>query len=728
MEAPPKTEEHLPILFLPIYRQLHDIQTGNADVIDPSSNAAPAAASIVPSLLDGVVSRSMPSDADWTTAYESDEDCKRILAMLRDPSLIVKTNLEQVHYIFRQPLRSSLIKLEDGILYLYERITASEPQAVKLRIVPRRFRNLLFTAFHANPIGGHLSAYRTFARLRLCYFWPGMFAYCKKMCRACPGCHLSNITRHSSRELIYSFPIDAPMLVLHLDVYHAGAHSGFSGAKYYLIATCGMTAFSICEALSDANAKLFAQALMKMLCQNGFCHTIVVDKDSKFRAEFSDMCTLLNLHLHVASGDNHNGVLTERVNRYLNKALSIMSNERSSVRVAEESILLALYAWNSAPVDGTDISRSLIVKGREFRFPIDFLENKHFELISQPSSVSSYAQDQRMLLEASRAVAKVVIDERRAYHRELVNSLRPDPRTYNVGDRVFARRAVRSDKRRGRVDKLTHPYTGPWEIVSRLEGASYEIRHIPTGRIDKKHASALSPFPPSLIPLSPIAGPDTSYGQLHKPIDDHPYKEAGITGFHRSPNPFSILHGDVIEDEDIHMPSVAEMNAELFPWADADEESRIDALQDRRCHADNFLSPPAQHPAPSPRKLTDSSTLSVNIISSQDKLFFIACPVIGNPSVFEWSLVRVNLKATHFHNPQCASNGKYLVDFYVAHPNDSYYNACNIRFWLEYHPISTYVTTDIRRQCHLIRPDAHSETYASQLAWPHPLSSMGKPH
>ena len=31
----------------------------------------------------------------------------------------------------------------------------------------------------------------------------------------------------------------------------------------------------------------------------------------------------------------------------------------------------AQYAWNSAPIDGTDVVRSVAAVGREFRFPLD---------------------------------------------------------------------------------------------------------------------------------------------------------------------------------------------------------------------------------------------------------------------------------------------------------------------------------------------------------------------
>eukprot|EP00984_Skeletonema_dohrnii_P006306 scaffold2258_cov84-Skeletonema_dohrnii-CCMP3373.AAC.7 len=703
-------------LLFPIYRHLLDIQAANVDVMDQSRLTAAAAVSHAPNFLSGAVGRPMPSNKDWITAYESDPNCKLLLAMLRNPSLISQEHVNKLHHIYRQPIRSSLITSEDGILHIHERLYQHESPAIKLRIVPAKLRNVIFTAFHGNPIGGHFNAARTFSRLRLRFFWPEMYKYCKHMCDACPGCRLGNLTSSRRRELIYSFPMDAPMLVLHIDGYQAGRIEGFDGSQYYLIVACGMTAFTICEPLSEANAKSFAKALMKILCQNGFCHTVVIDKDSKFCAGFAAMCELLNLHSHVASGGNHNPILSERVIRYLNKALSIMTNERSSTRVSEECILLALYAWNSCPIDGTDFSRSLVVKGREYRFPIDFNEGKHLELISTPSSVSSYVKEQAELIQSSRAIAKALIEERRSYHREYINSNIPDPRTYRQGDRVFARRAVQSSSQRGRVGKLMHPFTGPWQVLKRLHGASYEIRHLATGRTDKKHASDLSPFPPELIPLIPLDGADSSYGQINKKLDDHPYQAAGISGFRQSPNPFSLLHGDVVTDPDLHMPTVAEMNADMFPWLDNEEEARVDAAQEKMCKAELFLSPKQPSTtsiSPSPAVPT-ASALHIQIIRSTSKLFFISCPVTGCPSTSEWHLVRVNLEATHFHNPECGVNGKYLVDFYIPHPSDSYYNALNMRFWLEYHKTSSYVTTADRRTCHLIRPDANSEDYASR--------------
>jgi hypothetical protein len=71
---------------------------------------------------------------------------------------------------------------------------------------------------NAIGIGGHLSAYHTLHRICLCYYWHAMYAYIKQICSACPGCALAKPIKSKSSELVYNFPIEAPFLVLFVDV------------------------------------------------------------------------------------------------------------------------------------------------------------------------------------------------------------------------------------------------------------------------------------------------------------------------------------------------------------------------------------------------------------------------------------------------------------------------------------------------------------------------------
>ena len=152
------------------------------------------------------------------------------------------------------------------MLILHEPIRGSTSYT-RLQIVPVGLRDILFIAFHSNPIGGHLNVYRALHRLCMGYYWPEMYSYIKRMCHACPGCALSNPMRRSSSKLIlliYHFPIEAPFCVLFVDAYSACKYSGFEESEVYLIAACGMTGFSSMKSISHANLTTFASGIMKI--------------------------------------------------------------------------------------------------------------------------------------------------------------------------------------------------------------------------------------------------------------------------------------------------------------------------------------------------------------------------------------------------------------------------------------------------------------------------------
>ena len=357
------------------------------------------------------------------------------------------------------------------------------------------------------------------------------------------------------------------MKVLFVDIYAAGAEFNFVDTKYYLIAACGMTSFAIAEDTVEQNSTVFASALMRIWLRFGFSHTIVVDKDSKFLGGFQKTAALLMINIHVLSGENHDPMIVERICRYINSCLTIFCNERGNNRVALdlEGIIMSLYAWNSAPVIGTDLSRSLLVAGREFNFPLDFSTEQHQLLTSIPLKVNSFAADQARLLTCSRELAKELIHFHRAYHSEHIIKMRPDPRVYSIGDHVFAKRAVKSDKKRGLVDKLMNEFTGPWVVTAKLKGSSYEIQNKSSGVFSKRHAAHISPYPDQLLPFMPIDGPANRFGQLHTPIQKDPYINAGLKGF-ASTQPFTIATAiSAIQSLDkIKFPSLAELNTDCF--------------------------------------------------------------------------------------------------------------------------------------------------------------------
>jgi hypothetical protein len=110
----------------------------------------------IPALFNGTIRDDMPDDSAWQFACRNDENCARLISMTSDPSSISTQNLTQIHSSCRAPMRQSQIKWENDRLSLYEPV-ANSTNTVRLTTVPVELRRHVFTAFHANPLGGHFS-------------------------------------------------------------------------------------------------------------------------------------------------------------------------------------------------------------------------------------------------------------------------------------------------------------------------------------------------------------------------------------------------------------------------------------------------------------------------------------------------------------------------------------------------------------------------------------------
>ena len=160
--------------------------------------------------------------------------------------------------------------------------------------------------------------------------------------------------------------METPISVLFADVYADEADLNFEGNSHYLTAACGMTIFAVGEPSLELTAVSMASSLMKIWLRFGFLHTIVARKASVYLNVCAETADLLGINIHVLSRENHDPMIVECINRFLNSCLTIFCNDRGTTKVAQEGIFISLCAWKSAPVIGTDISRSMVVVSRKF--------------------------------------------------------------------------------------------------------------------------------------------------------------------------------------------------------------------------------------------------------------------------------------------------------------------------------------------------------------------------
>ena len=158
-----------------VKERLIKIRDENTEIFDPSHQAEVSHTHV---FLNGAVGVQMPSKDDWAREYETDKETAHLFHLVRHPADITQQELSLVNHNYRSPLRQSQIIIEDGLLILKDHIHGHNSY-VKLIIVSKGLRNIIFIAFHSNPIGGHVNVSCTFHRIKLQYYWPGMYSYIK---------------------------------------------------------------------------------------------------------------------------------------------------------------------------------------------------------------------------------------------------------------------------------------------------------------------------------------------------------------------------------------------------------------------------------------------------------------------------------------------------------------------------------------------------------------------
>ena len=142
-----------------------------------------------------------------------------------------------------------------------------------------------------------------------------------------------------------------------------------------LTSVCNLTAFATVGFLSNLEGAVVTQVLMsQILMPNGIPKLLLLDSDSLFKQDLISLVEDMGIPFHVVSPEQHEGVLCERFHWYMNKVQRLMGLDTGDHSNWMINASFAAYAWNAAPVDGTDVIRSFAAKARQFHFPLDVAE------------------------------------------------------------------------------------------------------------------------------------------------------------------------------------------------------------------------------------------------------------------------------------------------------------------------------------------------------------------
>ena len=76
-------------------------------------------------------------------------------------------------------------------------------------VIPASLRHEILVSLHDDPTAGHLGSDKTYEKVRLRYYWPGMCKDIKKHgCRSCVDCAMKKSPRNKRKALLLPIPIE----------------------------------------------------------------------------------------------------------------------------------------------------------------------------------------------------------------------------------------------------------------------------------------------------------------------------------------------------------------------------------------------------------------------------------------------------------------------------------------------------------------------------------------
>ena len=480
---------------------------------------------------------------------------------------------------------------------------------------------------------------------------------------------------------------------MHVDLWAPGQIEDTAGDKGYLMnSMCDISQFVVSSATTDITAANLAQLFMKdVVLSFGMCSVVVVDDGSTFKHVFKLMCNALSITYWCLSRGNHRGNSVERYHRFLNKTQAIAGNDRGTHQVYIQNAKTSQYAWNSAPIDNTDIIRSMVAVGRAFRFPLDVsLSPSPILNTESNSTLFNYLRDVSTDAKFSLSVLQILIEERRSTHRDRHNKGKTMC-TLKIGDVVKAHVEVQSSADTGVVGKLSYRARGPYIITQDLGNNSFEVqRYGEEGSATRKYKNTeLYLLPPALFPTEVLDTMDQRFLDCnHAPVVSPLLKPMRIELYN---DKWLQPHGNDLNTTSPHtnLPS-SELDAIAFAPHDNTPILSMDEL-DSGTHPVPEMCQSIARPISPPGQFS----LHSKILHSSDTLFFMEYTPAGT-MLRKWYLVQVDIEASASLRQDYVTSGVYYCSFLAKHPGDIKLSDEHSRWWPDWYRYSRdSVTNDV---------------------------------
>lgn len=384
--------------------------------------------------------------------------------------------LKMIKCVEESPDEYEKFSLRNGKLFKLISIGAYLPLQW-VQVIPKESRHTMLHECHDAPTSGHGGIHKTFYRLRMHAYWPGMQKDVIDYVRKCQVCQQTKTSRQARPGFMGTKDvISAPFEVLSTDLI--GPLPRSSNQNTYLsVTTDFFTKYVYLKPLRQAKAHQVTNHIKDIILTHGAPRLMITDNGSQYISdEFKQMCDGFNTEIlyNIPYTPRHNP--TERTNQTIE--IMICSYLRENQKKWDALLPELQYALRAGVSAATGFSPHQLLFGKEL-----YLDGRHHMLAGLPEGadgipdVEDRTEHIKTFHRMERMRDEVILRLKEAQDKsaDRYNLRRRKDVSFKTGDRVWRKNYVKSKKAEGFSKKLAKKWIGPYTIRRRIGRVSYMI-------------------------------------------------------------------------------------------------------------------------------------------------------------------------------------------------------------------------------------------------------------
>ena len=403
---------------------------------------------------------------------------------------------------------ASQFEIQNGLLYHFytprSRGVPREERLVKQLAVPRIMRDDILRSYHDSLAGGgHQGHERTFAAIRLKYYWPKMYDQIGKYVQSCELCQQVKRPVHAKPPPLQPLPVADLFGRWHIDIL-SGLPTTKDKYKHILVVVDSYSKWMEAHPLRTQEATEVAAVLYReVITRYGAPRTLVSDRGQTFMSKLTAaMCELFQITRHYCSSYHpQSNSHVERANSIILQAFRIYCKDKQDDW--PEILPSVMMAHRMTPcTQSSQESPFFLLFGREMHLPIDTA------LLPK----DNLAQDHKIhlnnvlrQLETTRKIATENIKAAQVKYKYQFDKRSQEPK-FQPADRVWL---YCTKVAPGKAPKLHRKWAGPYYITMLGPNHTYKVRNCATNKEVKSliNGVRLKPYyDPEDRPTNPPAG------------------------------------------------------------------------------------------------------------------------------------------------------------------------------------------------------------------------------